>query len=201
MHTFPGRHTTSYSSSCKSITNPHKSKQESKVTVEQTTERISDQDDSNLNKNIAQKEKISERNTVEDDDEGDEEADLGGSDEFVSGGDDDSGQLHVPDQQNTDQHEPELQDKMLSEMGSKIKLKRGQIIQYSFDGADDVVTAKVLGGAGKTTGKYKNSYNVEYKTSENLKIFKGTHAYIDLDRVTNFKLIYSQSFRRCTCYY
>ena len=79
---------------------------------------------------------------------------------------------------------------MLSEMGSKIKLKRGQIIQYFFDGADDVVTANVLGRAGTSTGKYKNSYNVEYKTPENL---EGTHAYIDLDRVTNFKLIVNLS--------
>ena len=75
---------------------------------------------------------------------------------------------------------------MLSEMGSKIKLKRGQVIQYSLDGAGDVVTAKVSGRAGKSTGKYKNSYNVEYKAPENL---EGTRAYIDLDRVTNFKLI------------
>ena len=166
-------------------TNPHKSEQESKVTVEQTTERISDQGDSNLN-NIAQKEKIPKRNTVEDGGEEDEEADLGGSDEFISGSDDDSGLL--PDQQNTGQHEPELQDEMFSEMGSKIKLKRKQIIQYSLDGADDVVTAKVLDRAGKSTGKYKNSYNVEYKTHENL---EGT--YIDLDRVTNFKLIVNLS--------
>ena len=79
---------------------------------------------------------------------------------------------------------------MLSEMGSKIKLKRVQIIQYSLDGAADVVTAKLLGRAGKSTGKYKNSYNVEYKTPENL---EGTHAYIDLDRVTNFKLIVNLS--------
>ena len=79
---------------------------------------------------------------------------------------------------------------MLSEMGSKMKLKRGQVIQYSLDGADDVVTAKVLGRAGKSTGKYKNSYNVEYKAPENL---EGTHAYIDLDRVTNFKLIVNNS--------
>ena len=41
-------------------TNPHKSEQESKVTVEQTTERILDHDDSNLN-NIVQKEKIPKR--------------------------------------------------------------------------------------------------------------------------------------------
>ena len=164
-------------------TNPHKSEQESKVTVEQTTERISDQGDSKLN-NIVQKQKIPKRNTVEDDDEEDEEADLGGSDEFVSGGDDGTGQL--PDQQNTDEHEPELQDDMFSEMGSKIKLKRGQILQYSLDGADDVVTAKVLGRAGKSAGKYKNSYNVEYKALES---YEGTHAYIDLDRVTNFRLI------------
>ena len=75
---------------------------------------------------------------------------------------------------------------MLSEMDSKIKLKRGQIIQYSLDGTDDVVTAKVLGRGRKSTGKYKNSYNAEYRAPENL---KGTHAYIDLDRVTNFKLI------------
>ena len=161
-------------------TNPHKSEQEDKVTVEQTTERIPDQDDSKLN-SIVQKEKIVKSNPVEDDDEEDEEADLGGSDEL--GGDDDSGQL--PDQQ-----EPEIQDEMLSEMGSKIKLKRGQVIQYSLDGADDVVTAKVLGRAGKSTGKYKNSYNVEYKAPENL---EGTHAYIDLDRVTNFKLIVNNS--------
>ena len=68
---------------------------------------------------------------------------------------------------------------MLLEMGSKIKLKRGQVIQYSLDGADDVVTDKVLGRAGKSTGKYKDSYNIEYKAPENL---EGTHAYIDLDR-------------------
>ena len=151
--------------------------------MEQTTERISDEDDGKLN-SIVQKEKIPERNLVEDDEEEDEEADLGGSDELASGGDDDSGQ--IPDQQNTDQHEPELQDEILSEMGSTIKLKRGQVIQYSLDGADDVVTAKVLGRAGKSTGKYKNSYNVEYKAPENL---EGTHAYIDLDRKTNFKLV------------
>ena len=164
-------------------TNPHKSEQESKVTVEQTTERISDQDDSKL-KYIAQKEKIPKRNTVEDDEEEDEEADLGGSDELVSGDDDDSGLL--PDQQNTDQQEPELQDEMLSGMGSRIKLNREQVIQYSLYGADGVVTAKVLGRAGKSTGKYKNSYNVENKAPENP---QGTHAYIDLDRVTNFELI------------
>ena len=79
---------------------------------------------------------------------------------------------------------------MLSEMSSKTKLKRGQIIQYSLDGADDVVTVKVLSRAGKSKGKYKNSYNVEYKTPENR---EGTHAYIDLDRVTNFKLIVNLS--------
>ena len=47
-----------------------------------------------------------------------------------------------------------------------------------------------MGRAGKSTGKYKNSYNVEYKAPENL---EGTHAYIDLDRVTNFKLIVNNS--------
>ena len=124
-------------------------------------------------------------NPVEGGDEEDEEADLGCSDELVSGGDDDSGQLNT-DQQNTDQEEPELQDDMLSEMGSKIILKRGQVIQYSLDGADDVVTSKVLGRAGKSTGKYKSSYSVEYEAPENL---EGTHACIDLDRVTNFKLV------------
>ena len=108
---------------------------------------------------------------------------LGGSDELVSGGDDDSGQL--PDQQNTDQQEPELQDETLLEMGSQIKLKRGQVIQYSLDVAD-VVTAKVLSRAGKSTGKYTNSYNAEYKAPENL---AGTHAYTDFDRVTDFKLV------------
>ena len=40
---------------------------------------------------------------------------------LVSSGNDDSGQL--PDKQNTDQQELELQDEMLSEMGSKKKLK------------------------------------------------------------------------------
>ena len=98
---------------------------------------------------------------------------------MVSGGDDDSGQL--PDQQ-----EPELKDETLLEMGNQIKLKREQVVQYSLDGADDVVTAKVLGRAGKSTGKYTNSYNVEYKAPEDL---EGTHAYIDLDRETNFKLV------------
>ena len=125
---------------------------------------------------MVQKKKIPKRNPVEDDDEKDEDADLGGSGELFSGGDDDSGQL--PDQQNTDQQEPELQDKMLSEMSSKIKLKRGHVIQFSLYETDDVVTAKVLGRAGKSTGKCKNSYNVEYRAPENL---EGTDAYIDLD--------------------
>ena len=62
-------------------------------------------------------------------------------------------------------------------MGSKINLRRGKVIKYSVDGADDVVTAKVLGIAGKSTGKYKNSYNVEYKPPEN---HEGTHAYIQI---------------------
>ena len=83
--------------------------------------------------------------------------------------------------------EPELQDEMLSDMGSKMKLKRGQLtcIQYSLDGADDVVTAKLLGRAGKSTGKYKNSYNVEYKASKNL---EGTNAYTvqAIRNITNF---------------
>ena len=43
-----------------------------------------------------------------------------------------------------------------------------------------------MGRARKSTGKYENSYNVEYKAPENL---EGTHSYIDLGRVTNFKLI------------
>ena len=63
-------------------TNPQKSEQESKVTIEKTTERISDPCDSKLNSTV-QKEKIPERNPVEDDEEEDEETDLGGSDELV----------------------------------------------------------------------------------------------------------------------
>ena len=60
-------------------TDSHESEQVSKVIVEQTTERISYQDDSKLN-SIVEKEKIPKRNPVEGDEEEDEEADLGGSD-------------------------------------------------------------------------------------------------------------------------
>ena len=68
-------------------TNPHESEQVGKVTVEQTTERISYQDDSKLN-SIVQNKKIPKTNPVEDDEKEDEEADLGGSDELISGGND-----------------------------------------------------------------------------------------------------------------
>ena len=47
-----------------------------------------------------------------------------------------------------------------------------------------------MGRAGKSTGKYKNFYNVEYKAHQNL---EGTHAYIDLDKVTNFTLTVNTS--------
>ena len=58
-------------------------------------------------------------------------------------------------------------------MGSKIKLKRGQLYNILLMEQIMLLLPKVLGRAGKSTDKYKSSYNVEYKAPENL---EGTHA-------------------------
>ena len=66
----------------------------------------------------------------------------------------------------------------------KLKLKKGQLVSYTLN--DIPYTVEILGCAGKATGLYKNSFNVEYKQIDQEENKDG---YVDFDRVDHLKII------------
>ena len=65
-----------------------------------------------------------------------------------------------------------------------LKLKKGQLVSYTLN--DIPYTVEILGHAGKATGLYKNSFNVEYKQIDQE---ENKNGYVDFDKVDNLKLI------------
>ena len=66
----------------------------------------------------------------------------------------------------------------------KLDFKKGQLISYTLNNFP--YTAKILNWADKTTGSYKNSFNVEYKQWDEEENNKG---YTDFDRGDNIKIL------------
>ena len=66
----------------------------------------------------------------------------------------------------------------------KLKLKKGQLVSYTLN--DIPYTVEILGRAGKATGLYKTSFNVEYKQIDQR---ENKNGYVDFDRVDNLKMI------------
>ena len=65
-----------------------------------------------------------------------------------------------------------------------LKLKKGQLVSYTLN--DIPYTVEILGHAGKATGLYKNSFNVEYKQIDQE---ENKNRYVDFDKVDNLKVI------------
>ena len=69
-------------------------------------------------------------------------------------------------------------------IGSKLKLFPNQRVGFT-DQLQQYCTGKVISRAGKATGKYANTYNIEYDLpSEKC----GTQEYVDFDRMTNLEV-------------
>ena len=66
----------------------------------------------------------------------------------------------------------------------KLNLKKGQLVTFSVD--NNNYTAEIINRAGKATGTYKNSFNVQYKQLNEEENKKG---YVDFDKVNDLKLI------------
>ena len=69
----------------------------------------------------------------------------------------------------------------LNQRGNQIqlnKLKKGQTVKYLHQG--DHHTAEILSRAGKATGIYSSSYNIEYGSPNHI---KGKQGYVDLSQV------------------
>ena len=63
------------------------------------------------------------------------------------------------------------------------KLKKGQTIKYLHEG--DHYTAEILSRAGKATGIYSSSYNIEYRSPNDI---KGKQGYVDLNQVEDVQV-------------
>ena len=63
----------------------------------------------------------------------------------------------------------------------RIALAPGHLIKYKLKQKDEWKTVKIVSKAGKTTGTFKNCYNVDYD---------GDRYYIDLDKVHNFERVF-----------
>ena len=67
---------------------------------------------------------------------------------------------------------------------SSIKLKTNQVISYN-DHKEIKYMAKVLSRGGKSSGKYKNAYNIEYISPNEM---NGTQSWINLDNISNLSV-------------
>ena len=70
-----------------------------------------------------------------------------------------------------------------STLKSFMKLKTNQVIYNDHEGIK--YTAKVLGRGGKSSGKYKNFYNIEYISPNEM---NGTQSWINLDNISNLSV-------------
>ena len=71
-----------------------------------------------------------------------------------------------------------------STLKSSIKLKTNQVISYN-DHKGIKYRAKVLSRGGKSSGKYKNAYNIEYISPNEM---NGTQSWINLDNISNLSV-------------
>ena len=71
------------------------------------------------------------------------------------------------------------------EMPRKVigKFSKGETMTFSLNGEN--YTVKILNRAGKAGGKYKNTFNVEYKAPSDMKDRKG---YVDFDQVEDINI-------------
>ena len=65
-----------------------------------------------------------------------------------------------------------------------LKLNKKSVIEFSLEDGNRY-KAKILNRAGKSTGLYKNAYNIEYTSPEHL---CGKKSYVDLDRVKDLSV-------------
>ena len=65
-----------------------------------------------------------------------------------------------------------------------LKLNKKNVIEFSLEDGNRY-KAKILNRAGKSTGLYKNAYNIEYTSPEHL---CGKKSYVDLDRVKDLSV-------------
>ena len=74
----------------------------------------------------------------------------------------------------------------LNQSGNQIqlnKLKKGQTVKYLHQ--RDHYTTEILSRAGKATGIYSSSYNIEYRSSNHI---KGKQGYVDLSQVEDVQV-------------
>ena len=86
--------------------------------------------------------------------------------------------ININDQESSNLHNNKVVNK------EKLNLKKGQLISYTLN--DIPYTVEILGRAGKATGSYKNSFNVEYKELDQE---EKKYGYVDFDKVDNLKVI------------
>ena len=72
-----------------------------------------------------------------------------------------------------------------STLKSSIKLKTNQVISYN-DHKGIKYRAKGLSRGGKSSGKYKNAYNIEYISPNEM---NGTQSWINLDNISKLSVI------------
>ena len=96
-------------------------------------------------------------------------------------------QLQIPSSQSQFQKsslpQPSLPAKT-STLKSLLKLKTNQVISYN-DHKGIKYTAKVPSRGGKSPGKYKNVYNIEYISPNEM---NGTQSWINLDNILNLSV-------------
>ena len=104
--------------------------------------------------------------------------------------DDDSDEEHEVQDQVLEDIQPQNENQIVSssELASEnyivpqsthLKLNKKNVIEFSLEDGNRY-KAKILNRAGKSTGLYKNAYNIEYTSPEHL---CGKKSYVDLDRV------------------
>lgn len=84
-------------------------------------------------------------------------------------------------------HTPEVQ--LPTAARNEVQLKKGTIVSFN-DGSNIICGAKILGRAGKSTGKNKNWYNIEYKIPDSQ---TGKVISVDFGKVENLQITDSGS--------
>ncbi|XP_077974967.1 uncharacterized protein LOC144430759 [Styela clava] len=86
------------------------------------------------------------------------------------------------DSENMDNDQSAIGNPVQAATGGRrnLNLTKGKIVSFTLAGEE--YEAKILSRAGKSTGKYGKSYNVEYCNPES---FRGKSGYVDFDKVEN----------------
>ena len=87
------------------------------------------------------------------------------------------GDISNAESHQTEQARVEMPRKVIS------KFSIGETVTFSLNGEN--YTVKILNRAGKAGGKYKNTFNVEYKAPSDMKDRKG---YVDFDQVEDINI-------------